>query len=405
MISLNEYKKQKWVVAVSGGPDSMALLSLCIQEHLDIFVVHINYQKRDTADRDMYVVENYCKSHGVRYETFYYDSDEKGNFQALAREYRYKVFREVVMEKNATGVLVAHHLDDVLETYLMQVNRKSIPSYYGIKKTSYQLGLQIERPLLNFQKVELIAYCDEHGVPYEHDESNASNDYERNKIRHSVVENMSIIDKRELKNKIDAKNIELAKRRKDAVHFLTLWDHSKDDLLKESDVAYILFMWIYKETKERVSHKLIDDIIEVLNNDSPKWEKDIARAYTLSLEYGKLYLYNSSEVAYEYVLSSIEDLETPYFRLLDHGSTIEGITLTSEDFPLTIRSAKHQDEIALRFGTKKLNRWFIDRKIPKAERLLWPVVVNKAGKVIFVPKIGCDVEHYSINPSVFMVKY
>ncbi|MBQ7890489.1 MAG: tRNA lysidine(34) synthetase TilS, partial [Erysipelotrichaceae bacterium] len=59
---------------------------------------------------------------------------------------------------------------------------------------------------------------------------------------------------------------------------------------------------------------------------------------------------------------------------------------------------------SLRFGTKKLNRWFIDRKIHRNERLRWPVVLNRHGEVILVPGIGCDLEHYSNNPTCFVLK-
>ena len=78
--------------------------------------------------------------------------------------------------------------------------------------------------------------------------------------------------------------------------------------------------------------------------------------------------------------------------------------MQADDFPITVRSVQPGDAIQLRFGTKKIHRWFIDRHIPLQERLLWPVMVNAQGKVIFVPKIGCDVAHFSNNPNLFMVQ-
>jgi len=78
--------------------------------------------------------------------------------------------------------------------------------------------------------------------------------------------------------------------------------------------------------------------------------------------------------------------------------------LQEDDFPITIRNAQAGDVIQLRFGRKKLNRWFIDRKIPKKERKIWPVVTNKDGIVILVPKIGCDIAHFSNNPTLFVLK-
>ena len=95
---------------------------------------------------------------------------------------------------------------------------------------------------------------------------------------------------------------------------------------------------------------------------------------------------------------------TPYFTIAPVGGSCEALTLYKEDYPITIRNAQPNDEIRLRFGTKKLNRWFIDRKIPKKERKIWPVVVNAAGNVILVPKIGCDIAHCSNNPTLFVIK-
>ena len=80
------------------------------------------------------------------------------------------------------------------------------------------------------------------------------------------------------------------------------------------------------------------------------------------------------------------------------------MTLSAEDFPITIRSPKEGDQIELRFGKKKLNRFFIDRKISHKERKSYPVVVNSVGNVVLVPKIGCDVKHYTVKPNCFVIK-
>ena len=119
---------------------------------------------------------------------------------------------------------------------------------------------------------------------------------------------------------------------------------------------------------------------------------------------GKLCIELKDEVAYAYTYEHIQFEKTPYFCISQTGSSVEALTLTKDDFPITIRNAKKGDQIQLRFGTKKLNRWFIDRKIPKKERKVWPVVVNKDGNVILVPKIGCDIAHFSNNPTLFVLK-
>ena len=112
----------------------------------------------------------------------------------------------------------------------------------------------------------------------------------------------------------------------------------------------------------------------------------------------------SEEISYSYVYDHAVFEKTPYFETAPHGTGVEAVTLQATDWPITIRNAQPQDAIQLRFGVKKLNRWFIDRKIPKKERKLWPVVVNAAGNVILVPKIGCDIAHFSNNPTLFVLK-
>ena len=100
-------------------------------------------------------------------------------------------------EYKLDGVLVAHHKDDLIETYLMQRERGSV-SFYGLKEENTVRGVRVIRPLLNMSKAELIEYDREHDIEYGIDESNLGNDYKRNRIRHSTVEKMSAEKKNEI---------------------------------------------------------------------------------------------------------------------------------------------------------------------------------------------------------------
>ncbi|MBQ2505566.1 MAG: tRNA lysidine(34) synthetase TilS, partial [Erysipelotrichaceae bacterium] len=126
----------------------------------------------------------------------------------------------------------------------------------------------------------------------------------------------------------------------------------------------------------------------------------------LSKEYDQIFLFPKPK-AFFYSFPNIESMfeeSNPYFRFKKEGEKIESIFLQNTDFPIVVRNVQENDAILLRFGTKKLNRFFIDRKIPMALRKAWPVVVNQKGEVIFVPGIGPDVNHYCEIPNVFMVK-
>ena len=126
--------------------------------------------------------------------------------------------------------------------------------------------------------------------------------------------------------------------------------------------------------------------------------------YYLESYEGMLYFKKIKENK-SYTVSYLEYITDDSFSLLKSGKVIESIYVSEKDFPLVIRSVKPGDQIKLRYGTKKVSRFLIDRKIPKIYRKEWLVMENSAKKVIFVPGIGCDVEHFSIKPNLFMIQY
>ena len=126
-------------------------------------------------------------------------------------------------------------------------------------------------------------------------------------------------------------------------------------------------------------------------------------SYELVYEYGEIYIWRPEE-KYCYILDQVCYMDTPYFTLAGEGKIIEGVSVSDDDLPLTIRPYENSDEIELRLGHKKVNRFMIDRKIKRSERHLWPVIVNREGAVIFVRGVGCDVLHYSVKPNLFMIE-
>lgn len=401
----NLMQNKVWIVGVSGGSDSMALLHMCLSHHLPIVAAHMNYQRRESAQRDMDGVRSFCVKHHIPIEIRMQNEPCIGNFQAFARNKRYAFFRELVQKYQAEGVLVAHQLDDHLETYLMQKEKGAMAETFGLKAESEISGCRVVRPLLHLTKAQLEEYCHRHDVPFWVDESNLSDVYTRNRIRHTQVEVLSIDAKHRLAKEIAVRNERHHQMQEAAKRFLKAWAHDCASLCarSENEQFYILYQWLYESCGVRLSRKRINALRTLMiksgNANYPCSDTEMVRK-----EYGKLYLIKQSAASYEYTLSEMKYLKTPYFRLCDQGTTIEGITVKESDFPLTIRNAKAGDAITLRFGTKKVSRWMIDRKIPLAQRRTWPVVVNAAGKIIFVSKIGCDIAHFSNNPNVFVLK-
>lgn len=404
-----ELKNKKWVIGVSGGADSMSLLAMAKEKQLDIIVAHVNYQKRDTADRDMMCVVNYCKQYEIPYHVAYCDPNYEGNFQAYARSFRYDFYRMLADTYSCNGVLVAHQMDDVIETYLMQRKRHSIPAYYGIKDEVIIHNILVVRPLLSYTKKDLMRYCEKNQIPYFDDESNFSNDYERNRIRHTMVDTLSIADKKQLIKEID--EINQKKKENDMYLFdqYSKWQMNcsvKELRAMEEQVRLgVLRIWMKDKIDiTKLSRKALKNISDMIMQSNHNWIYELDEHYLLTHNYDVLSIEDVKISGYAFPYQEIKFGETPFFKICEQGETIEQLGLSEEDFPIKIRSAKAGDAIKLRFGTKKVGRWFIDRKIPYRERQLWPVVENAAGKVIFVAGIGCDVEHFTNNSRIFVVK-
>lgn len=385
----------KCVVACSGGPDSMALLDQLNKQGKDIVVAHVNYKHRDTADRDENIVKDYCEKYDIPVHVCY-PVHEKGNFQAWARDVRYAFFEEVADAFDAKILYVAHQMDDVIETYLFQKNRNMICDWYGLKEKSIRHGYQIIRPLLNFTKSELQQYCNENGVSFGIDESNLTNHYTRNVIRHTQIEKMSRDEKEAWILKIQNENEVWQTKRKVIEEFFKDWNKDVDSLLDQEDAWLYLDTFLFHSLHHHFSKKYMEELcVQLKRNVLIEIEN-----YLLERHGGKLYFMPSPKDVY-YKLDELEFKDYADFVIKNEGKTIEMFSVDASDFPLVIRRVRVNDTIQMRFGNKNVHRFFVDRKISKIYRKYWLVVENNVGNVIFVPGLGCDVGHYSQNQQFY----
>lgn len=385
----------KCVVACSGGPDSMALLDQLNKQGKDIVVAHVNYKHRDTADRDENIVKDYCEKYDIPVRVCY-PVHEKGNFQAWARDVRYAFFEEVADAFDAKILYVAHQMDDVIETYLFQKNRNMICDWYGLKEKSIRQGYQIIRPLLNFTKRELQQYCNENGVSFGIDESNLTNHYTRNVIRHTQIEKMSRDEKEAWILKIQNENEVWQIKRKAIEEFFKDWNKDVDSLLDQEDAWLYLDTFLFHSLHHHFSKKYMEELcVQLKRNVLIEIEN-----YLLERHGGKLYFMPSPKDVY-YKLDELEFKDYADFVIKNEGKTIEMFSVDASDFPLVIRRVRANDTIQMRFGNKNVHRFFVDRKISKIYRKYWLVVENNVGNVIFVPGLGCDVRHYSQNQQFY----
>lgn len=195
-------KDKKLLIAISGGLDSVVLTHLCNLLSLNISLAHCNFKLRKYAsDQDKEFVINlaqksYNQIFTINFDTKNYAKEQKKSIQIAARELRYQWFQELAETHHFDYIFTAHHADDNLETFLINLTRGSgIEGFTGIpvKKGN------IIRPLLPFSRAEILMYAKEKDVKWREDTSNASTKYIRNKIRHQIVPvlkeiNPSLID-------------------------------------------------------------------------------------------------------------------------------------------------------------------------------------------------------------------
>ena len=383
----------------------MMLLSLCVSQGYDVVCAHVNYRMRPTSDGEEEMVRDFCAAHGVPVRCLHPVQTEKDNFQKWAREARYDFYKDLCEEFKCDALLLGHQLDDHLENYLMSLERKSRSWYYGIPYRTYHHSMEILRPLINFRKKETRQFCLDNGVPFHDDESNASDKYTRNRIRHSLVEPADDEQIRKWLREID----DLNEKQEELLHmYEEKYGFHKPisfaDFRKEEDQNTLLRWYICSYDHQfSYSEDGISEMVRVITSSRKNGFYQLHDGYELVYEYGKFYVWRPEE-KYCYKLNEIEFIKTPYFEITDSGRIIEGVTVSKDDFPLTIRPYEHSDEIELRLGHKKVNRFMIDRKISRQKRHLWPVIVNREGRVIFVQGVGCDVLHYSVKPNMFMIE-
>lgn len=400
-----------YVIGVSGGPDSMALLHLAVSMGLDVIVALVNYHKRVDSDLDYELVKAYAKSHGLRLAYLEVNEYTKENFQAQARTIRYRFFVETVHRYQAKGILLAHHADDCVETILMQKARHTRVPYLGIAPLSYYQGVPVYRPCLGVFKEDLAHYCEVEGVAYRIDSSNLENHYTRNYFRNVVLKKTGREEKERLLSWASVKN-EQVQRQQDKLEALlasevtsAIWqiDLSHDD----KTLGELLDCFLRQDQRldpRRISAALIREGVHMLRGKKNS-QMDLPDGFQLKKQDGQVYVcLKTVKLSYAYQIDAPQELQTSYFSLQTRGQDREGIPVRMQDFPLTIRTIQPGDAMELSYGTKKVSRLFIDAKIPREKRQLWPIVCDCHGRILLVPKIAKNKDYLMEKATLFVVQ-
>ena len=187
---LKSLKQSKFLIALSGGVDSMVLADLFNKNKLDFSIAHCNFKLRSKeSDDDEDFVLNWCAKNKIqsyisRFNTINYCKKNKIGVQEGARNLRYDWFYKLKDLYNFDYIVTAHHLDDQIETYLINSMRGSgLNGLVGIPEKQNNLF----RPLLEILKDQILEYAKSNKIDFREDSSNLKNDYYRNMIRNSII--------------------------------------------------------------------------------------------------------------------------------------------------------------------------------------------------------------------------
>ena len=279
LAEINPYKECNFVVAISGGVDSMVLANLFLINNLKFSIAHCNFQLRGKeSDDDELFINKWCsekdiKLYNKKFTTEDYCKNNKLTIQMGARELRYEWFRELIDKEKHDFIVTAHHIDDQLETFIINsIRGTGIDGLVGIPDKINK----IIRPLLMTSKDQIIEYSKVNKINYREDSSNDKEDYLRNKIRHSVIPYLKSDDDNVLlKFKTTIENLNSTKifvqkvisKVRDRV-FIYEGENiiTNIDLLKDLDPIEFYIHELYKDFE--FNHK---EVMKLFDSDSGKY--------------------------------------------------------------------------------------------------------------------------------------
>ena len=375
-----QLKDKKLLLAVSGGVDSMVLLNLFYKLRFDICVVHCNFQLRGKeSDGDEMLVRETCQDSYIPYfikkfDTLEFAKENKLSIQLAARKLRYDWFQEII-SLGFDYVLTAHHLDDNVETFLINFTRGT--GLEGLTGIPAQNG-NIIRPLLPFSREEIENYALENKIQWREDSSNASDKYFRNKLRHNIVPTLKELNTGFLdsfQNTLhhlqqaeslvnDASKLVFEKVVEEKENQLEI--HLKPLLEFQNYKAY-LYQWL-----KNYGFSAWNDIYDLVEAQSGK--QVFSETHILLKDREKLILSERNEInkSEVFIIESIESkvnipLKLRFCKAVNIFETVSNCIFVDESkikFPLTIRKWQEGDYFypSGMNGKKKLSKYFKDEK-------------------------------------------
>lgn len=389
-----------YLVALSGGADSVALLLILDEMGCQLHAVHCNFHLRgEESDRDERFCEQLCQQknipfHRIHFDTMTYAETHQVSVEMAARELRYRYFEQLRKDIGAAGVCVAHHRDDTVETVILNLVRGT--GLRGLTGIQPKNG-NVLRPLLGVSRAEIEEYLRVKGQEYVTDHTNLETDVLRNKVRLQVIPLLRQLNPAVSENiQRAAENLSDAQAVLDAV--ILPYQHVKElDLNQLTDAAsreYITFEWLksYGFNGAQVRQVLTAETGRVFS--SPQ-------GYDVLVDRGHLLVEPSLKPMKNlripeegtYVLDDqtrISVKREPVW--ISRDAAVATVDASRVRFPLTVRRVEEGDWM-IPFGMegrKLLSDLMTDRKMTVFEKRRQLVVVDGEGNVVWLVGIRTD---------------
>lgn len=396
------------ITATSGGPDSMALLSLLIKlsktKKITIICAHVNHNLRKESQEEAIMVEKYANENNLIFEKMEINHYE-GNTENYARTQRYNFFEKLIKKYNATYLLTAHHGDDLTETILMRMLRgSSLKGYSGFQEITDKETYKIYRPLITKTKDELLNYVKTNNIPYAVDKTNFSEEYTRNRYRLNILpilkkENKSVHLKflkfsETLKLYDDHINKE-ANEKLNKVYQnnnlnLKLFEN-EDELIKRK-ILYQILNNLYYKNISLITDNHVELILNIIESSRPNLKINLPSKVLVIKNYQNLYFTQNTEIK-PYSFTFKDKVILPNNQILIKEETEDTsnytIRLNSKELslPLIVRTRQNGDKMEIKNlnGHKKIKDIFINEKISETARNSWPILTDQNNQIIWLP--------------------
>lgn len=398
-------KKEKLLIATSGGIDSVVLCKLCSLAGFQIGLAHCNFQLREAANDDETFVRSLAKDLGVpffsvRFDTKNYATENRMSTQVAARNLRYQWFEDLRKQLGYNYILTAHHADDNLETLLMNFFRGTgIKGLTGIRERNGN----VIRPLLFARRIELEEFLKQHQMQFVQDESNLQNDYTRNYLRNKILPDLEQVYPEVRENLLA--NIERLKgvevyfnesvelQKKKLVNIVSGDIYIPVRLLQKTNATDTILFEILKEYG--FSPAQAGELRALLSSESGRYVKSSTHralknrnhliiSALADNEKSLVVIDGAGGYRFQNFEMQVEVFENKAFEIKD-DTNVASLDLSDIQFPLILRPWRKGDYF-YPLGMekkKKLSRFFIDRKLSMIEKeKIWVVESNR--KIIWV---------------------